>query len=83
MKCEAVTVDSEWFWRPQEVRDARNVGYLPGKARRPEWTQWKGGRSVCCKQPGCMSGQDLRGTHLKAMCPNTSHETTDADSALI
>lgn len=76
-------MDSERFWRPQEVRDDRNVDYLPGKARHYEWSQWKGGRSVCCKRPGRMSGQDLRGTYLKAMCPDTSHETADADSALI
>jgi hypothetical protein len=35
--CEAVKVKSRLPWRPQDVRDARAVGYLQRKAVNREW----------------------------------------------
>ena len=43
--CEAVKVKPGLPWRPQDVGDARVMGYLPRKAANREWNQLK--RKMC------------------------------------
>lgn len=45
---EAVKVKPGLLWRPQDVGDARAVGYLPRRAANREWDQPR--REVCCGQ---------------------------------
>jgi hypothetical protein len=45
---EAVKVKPGLLWKPQDVEDARSLGYLPRKANR-EWNQPKR-KEVCCRQ---------------------------------
>jgi hypothetical protein len=47
LKEEAVTLKLPW--RPKDVKDARNVGYLLRKAANSEWNQLRR-KKLCCSQ---------------------------------
>jgi len=50
----AVKVKPGLCWRPQDVRDARAVGYLPRRAAHRKWNQPK--RKMYCSQKSWKGG---------------------------
>ena len=39
--CEVVKLKPGLFWRLQDVRNSRDVGYLPGRAANRDWNERK------------------------------------------
>jgi hypothetical protein len=53
--CESHTLEQEavklkLMWRPQDVKDARTVGYLSRTATNREWMFSAQEKEVCCSQ---------------------------------